>query len=97
MIGSFNEFEASQKIKRKFTRMTLNNAPFPQATFDNIFINSHLGGVIMTEGNKQFLYAVGSMIGINILINILPSPWGLLAVLGFLGHFVYQIYKQTRY
>ena len=51
----------------------------------------------MREGNKQFLYAIGSMIGINVLINVLPSPWGLLATLGFFLYFIYAVYNQTRY
>ena len=51
----------------------------------------------MSNGNKQFLYAIGSMIGINLLINILPSPFGLIAMGGFLLYFVYQVYNQTRY
>ena len=51
----------------------------------------------MSNGNKQFLYAIGSMIGINLLINILPSPFGLIAMGGFLLYFIYQVYNQTRY
>ena len=51
----------------------------------------------MTPGNKQFLYAVGSLIGINVLINILPPPFGLLVIGLFLVHFLWQTYKNTRY
>ncbi len=51
----------------------------------------------MKEGNKQFLYAIGSMIGINILINILPPPFGLLTIGAFFIYFIWQMYNQTRY
>ena len=51
----------------------------------------------MSEGNIEFLKAIGYIVGINILVNILPSPWGLIAFMGLAAHMLYQLYKQTRF
>ena len=50
----------------------------------------------MRENDKLFLKAILWILGINILINILPSPWGLIVMGGIFGHFIWQLYKDTR-
>ena len=51
----------------------------------------------MTEGNKQFIKAVLVLLGINIFMNILPYPYGILTFVGFTLYFLWDLYKQTRY
>ena len=51
----------------------------------------------MSNGNLQFLKGLGLMIGVNVLINILPHPFGLLSMVGIFGYFIWELYKQTRY
>ena len=51
----------------------------------------------MNNGNVAFLKAVGWMIGVNLVINLLPYPWGFIAFLALIAGAVYEIYRQTRY
>ena len=51
----------------------------------------------MNEGNIVFLKAVGTMVGVNLLFNFLPPPFGLLTFAGVAIYFLWQLYKQTRY
>ena len=51
----------------------------------------------MSNGNTQFIKGIALMIGVNILINILPPPLGLITMVGIFGYFIWELYKQTRY
>ena len=51
----------------------------------------------MKEGNKQFIKVVGAVVGINILLNILASPYDLIVLLSVITYFLWDLYKQTRY
>ena len=51
----------------------------------------------MTEGNKHFLKAIGSLLVINLVLNMLPPPYSLIAFGGIIIYFLVELYKQTRY
>ena len=51
----------------------------------------------MKHGDITFLKAIGWMIGVNVLINILPTPWDMLTLTIIFGYFIWQLYKDTRY
>ena len=51
----------------------------------------------MNGNNATFVKGVLWMIGINVALNILPPPLGMIAFVGFIGYAIYQLWKYTRY
>ena len=47
----------------------------------------------MEHRNKQLLMGIGYLVGINVLINVLPSPFGMIAFAGLAGYSLYQMWK----
>ena len=50
----------------------------------------------MSDNNLYFLKAILYILGINILIYILPYPWGFLSFLGITAWSLYMLWRQTR-
>ena len=51
----------------------------------------------MKEGNKILVKSILCIVGINVLINVLPQPFGLLVFVGIAGYSLYNIYRSTRF
>ena len=52
-------------------------------------------GNVMTYQSKQLLIAVAYIVGINILINVLPSPLGMIAFIGLTGYSLYTMWRNN--
>ena len=52
-------------------------------------------GNVMEHRNKQVLFAVLYLVGINVLINILPSPFGMIAFIGLTGYSLYTLWRNN--
>ena len=50
----------------------------------------------MNDGNTQFLKGILYIIGINLILNLLPYPYGIIAFVGIVGYSLWELWKYTR-
>lgn len=50
----------------------------------------------MNSNNTMFIKGLAYMIGVNLVINLLPHPWGLITFGVIVAHGIYELWRYTR-